>query len=335
MFDNNLSRRGVIKAAGAAGVVAVALPGAASAASTGAESSGGGGATVAAIQFSTQPRGSASGSALTVQPVLRLVDSGGVTVESSTNEVTVTASNGTLTGTTSVNAVGGVATFTDLVMSGQDNTYTLTFTVTSLGFTATSYDVYSIRSIGPAGGYVFAVTTTAVAAVPGITAGGHYLECAPLGWGDGIASGGSTTADPQMVWVDASKQSVYVTGIAPYNPGGTDLTLGSGAENTKLIIDNSESSAAKVCADLTKYGFSDWYLPSNKELEAIDTNLYRYNANSNLAQLASGRHWSSTEQSTTTAAAMWPNNNINGQLKSGPQRVRPVRVFSPEVTALI
>lgn len=323
-----------MKAAGGAGVVAMALPGAASAASVGGGSSGSE-ATVAGIAFVTQPRGSAPGSALTVQPVLKLVDSGGTTVESSTNQVTVTASNGTLSGTTSVNAVNGVATFTNLSMSGQSNTYTLTFTVTSLGFTATSHDVYSIRSTGPAGGYVFAVTSTPVAAVAGITAGGHYLELAPLGWGAGIATGGSTTADPTMAWVDASKQTSLITGVNPYNPGGTYSFVGSGAENTRLIVANSTSSAAKVCADLSKYGFSDWFLPSSLELQAVDTNLYRINSNSNLAGLAFTRYWSSTEQTATAVEAMWPDNNVNGQAKSSTTwRVRPARVFSPEVTPL-
>lgn len=72
------------------------------------------------LVVTTQPAGSESGVALTTQPVVELRDAAGVL--SSTSAVAVTASlvssTGTLLGTTTVNAVGGVATFTNLKING-------------------------------------------------------------------------------------------------------------------------------------------------------------------------------------------------------------------------
>lgn len=83
-----------------------------------------------AVAITTQPVGGVSGSALATQPVVRIVDAAGNTVTHSTASVTVTASGGTLGGTTTVTAVNGVATFTNLTHTTA-GTYTLTFASTS------------------------------------------------------------------------------------------------------------------------------------------------------------------------------------------------------------
>jgi hypothetical protein len=86
-----------------------------------------------AVAITTQPTGAASGSALGTQPVIRIVDSSGTTVTSNVNVVASIASGiGTLSGTTTVAASNGIATFTDLVVTGTAGTFTLTFTATSL-----------------------------------------------------------------------------------------------------------------------------------------------------------------------------------------------------------
>jgi hypothetical protein len=80
--------------------------------------------------MTTQPAGAVSGSAFTTQPVVRVTDSGGNTV--TTSEVVVTVSkasgSGTLSGTTTATAVDGVATFTNLVITGTAGDFTLIFT---------------------------------------------------------------------------------------------------------------------------------------------------------------------------------------------------------------
>ncbi|MEI6742984.1 MAG: hypothetical protein WCL35_04420, partial [bacterium] len=101
-----------------------------------------------AVAITTQPVGGVSGSALATQPVVRIVDAAGNTVTHSTASVTVTASGGTLGGTTTVTAVNGVATFTDLTNTTA-GTYTLTFTSTS-PTTLTSVTSASFTSAGAA-----------------------------------------------------------------------------------------------------------------------------------------------------------------------------------------
>ncbi len=91
-----------------------------------------------ALAITTQPSGAATGAVLTTQPVVELRDVGGNVVAGATNAVTasVVGAGGTLTGTTTVNAVNGVATFTDLKVTGA-GTYSLAFTAAGLS-TATS-----------------------------------------------------------------------------------------------------------------------------------------------------------------------------------------------------
>ncbi len=86
----------------------------------------------ATAQITTAPVGAASGSALSVQPVITLYDVDGRVAASTINVVCAKKSGtGTLSGTTTVAAVNGVATFTNLVMTTA-GTYVLSFTPTSL-----------------------------------------------------------------------------------------------------------------------------------------------------------------------------------------------------------
>jgi len=88
-------------------------------------------ATSLAVQ--TQPAGAVSGVAFTTQPVVQIRDGNGALMTTATNAVTVAIASGTgtLAGTTTVNAVGGVATFNGLKITGT-GTFTLTFTSTGL-----------------------------------------------------------------------------------------------------------------------------------------------------------------------------------------------------------
>ena len=83
----------------------------------------------AQLGMRTQPGGSVSGGFLTVQPVVEVRDAAGNVVPSSTLAVTATlgSGGGTLAGATTVNAVGGVATFGSLVITGTIGPRTLMF----------------------------------------------------------------------------------------------------------------------------------------------------------------------------------------------------------------
>jgi hypothetical protein len=86
-----------------------------------------------ALGITTQPSGATSGLIFTTQPVIAIRDAGGSTVSGATSAVTaaITGGNGTLAGTATVNAVNGVATFTDLKITGT-GAQTLTFSSSGL-----------------------------------------------------------------------------------------------------------------------------------------------------------------------------------------------------------
>ncbi|NBX13416.1 MAG: hypothetical protein EBR06_06320, partial [Acidimicrobiia bacterium] len=110
-----------------------------------------------------QPVGSSAGAALATQPIVRVLDAGNNLVESSSAAISVSPSGGALGGTTTVNAVNGVATFTDLTFAGTaSSNYTLTFTSGSL--TQASSSNVSV-TVGTATKLV--LTTSAASAVYG------------------------------------------------------------------------------------------------------------------------------------------------------------------------
>jgi len=77
---------------------------------------------------STQAAGSASGSAFTTQPKITLKDVNGNTVNTNASVTMTVSGNGTTIGSTTINAVNGVATFSGVGISGTAGTaYTLTF----------------------------------------------------------------------------------------------------------------------------------------------------------------------------------------------------------------
>jgi len=104
---------------------------------------------------------------------------------------------------------------------------------------------YGIGDRGPAGGFVFFDKGNSAD-------GWRYLEAAPTDQSKGIR----------------------------WNNGGdicipTKKTVGTGRENTESIIlfQGKGNYAAMLCKDLIMNGFSDWFLPSIKELELMCDNL--------------------------------------------------------------
>ena len=80
--------------------------------------------------------------------------------------------------------------------------------------------------------------------------------------------------------------------------GATGVNIGTGASNTTKIINkqgNTGKYAAKLCADLVSGGFSDWYLPSKKELNQL------YKQRSKVPGLSATNYWSSTESDANNA----------------------------------
>ncbi len=110
----------------------------------------------------TQPSGAVAGTAFTSQPVIQIQDASGVLVATdNTTQVTVTITAGTgaagavLAGTTTVTAVNGVVTFTNLSINLSGTGYTLDFAdsgPTLTGVTSSAFNVTSTPSSSGGGG---------------------------------------------------------------------------------------------------------------------------------------------------------------------------------------
>jgi hypothetical protein len=143
--------------------------------------------------MTTQPAGAVSGSAFTTQPVVRVTDSGGNTVTTSTAVVTVSkaSGSGTLSGTTTATAIAGVATFTNLVITGTGD-HVLTFTPATL--TAVNSETFTVSLAAQATLSITSLTTSTKAhsysqALSITTSGGSGTGATTFA----IASGGTAT----------------------------------------------------------------------------------------------------------------------------------------------
>jgi hypothetical protein len=124
--------------------------------------------TAASLSVQTQPSGASSGSAFTGQPVVQILDNAGQPVTTGagaalTVTATIASGNGSLSGTAAVAAVNGVATFTNLAITGS-GAHTLQFATTSPALTTTS----SSFSVGAGAATQLAITTQPATAVSGV-----------------------------------------------------------------------------------------------------------------------------------------------------------------------
>ena len=110
--------------------------------------------------------------------------------------------------------------------------------------------------------------------------------------------------------------------------GTTSSAMGSGAQNTAIIISSCSQSniAAKICDELVLNAYTDWYLPSFSELNIMYQNLVL----NGIGGFSTFAYWSSTEFDALRA---WMQFFINGNQawdrKSVPHAyvVRAVRSF--------
>ena len=152
---------------------------------------------------------------------------------------------------------------------------------------------YAIGETGPAGGIVFYVSDS----------GKHGLEAAPVD---------QSAAAP---WCTAG---TYIQGT------GTGTAIGTGATNTAAILAScAEVGSAPTLADAyTLNGYTDWFLPSKDELNAL------YLQKGVVGGFASVYYWSSSQDSSFGA---WGQNFGNGDQLNGGKMVmfslRAVRAF--------
>ena len=216
-----------------------------------------------------------------------------------TATITLTAKSGyTLTGVTAdFFTLAGATTDTNDADSG----------VVTAVFPETD-QVFAIGDTGPAGGLIFYIDT----------ADAHswtYLEVAP-----------ASTEWTSKEWGDSGTEI----------GGDAALTgIGEGQAATAAIVAHMEGqsitgTAAQLCDGLSEGGYSDWFLPSKDELNAIWDNIVDdgTGANSGVGGFLYDYYWSSSESSSNDAWLQFffdgsqynPNKNIGN-------RVRAVRAF--------
>jgi len=106
--------------------------------------------------------------------------------------------------------------------------------------------------------------------------------------------------------------------------GGTNYEFGYGQANTTLIVNgcSEAGTAARICDELVLNGFSDWYLPSGKELD------YMYYASDDFGNFSQGYYFSSTEIIYNQSYALdFTTGSMGNLFKNEQCRVRAIRSF--------
>ena len=185
--------------------------------------------------------------------MFRVTDSSGNTVTTSTVSVvaSIASGSGTLNGTRTVAAVGGVAAFTNLVFSGTPGNFTLRFTPTSLTAATSSSFPLSVGAaskamitIHPAGAF----TGTAFSTQPVLKitdAGGNTITSSTANVVASIASGSGTLGGTTAV--NAAAGVANFTNLKITGTGDHTLTF-TPAGGLTAATSNTLNVAALDCA---------------------------------------------------------------------------------------
>jgi plastocyanin len=205
---------------------------------------GGPGPEATQLAFTVQPSAGTAGQVIAPAVQVSVQDVSGNLVSSAENTVTlalgVNPSGATLSGTTTANAAGGVATFSDLRMSKPGTNYTLSASASGLtGATSTAFDV------APAPGVA---ATIAPVAGDGQTATvGQAVATNPSvkvtdGLGNPVANVGVTFSAAPGATVTGAEQTTDAAGVATVG----QWTLGTVAGTSTLFATSSGLDGSPV-----------------------------------------------------------------------------------------
>jgi hypothetical protein len=237
-------------------------------------------------------------------PFTAPASNGGSTITS----YTATSTPGSFTGTLTQAGSGTIT------VTGLTNGTAYTFTVTATSATGTGAASAASNSVTPIlaiGGQIYGggiIAYILKSGDPGYIAGEtHGLIAATENQSDGI------------IWAITAHQSTSV-------PGGTSNLIGTGLANTnKIITQNGAGTtyAAGLARAYTGGGYSDWYLPSQDELEK----LYAMKE-LGYGDFAHYYYWSSSEHNANYAVTQTMSNGIQDYYNKGTTHyVRAVRAF--------
>jgi len=114
---------------------------------------------------------------------------------------------------------------------------------------------------------------------------------------------------------------------------GTSKSMGSGLQNTKLIANSSGNNSAYAAQAALNYGgggYSDWYLPSYNEANALIPYFHANNPNSTNNLYTD--YWTSSEYSANFEYVLYLEwigfeSVVSNHYKSGSYPIRPIRTF--------
>jgi hypothetical protein len=117
---------------------------------------------------------------------------------------------------------------------------------------------------------------------------------------------------------------------------GTSIEIGAGQTNSDAIVvdTGTEINAAYSCLYYSEDPYSDWFLPSQAELNMMYINLHSGTDENSVVYTTVGGfgdniYWSSSEVDSDQAWSQYfsNGNQLDTHLKSSPWYVRPVRAF--------
>jgi len=211
------------------------------------------------LAFTVQPTNVGAGGAITPAVLVAVQDASGNTITTATNSITMAIGTnpggGTLSGTTTVAAVNGVATFSNLSINHAGTGYTLTATAT--GVTTATSVVFNVATAA-ASQLVFTVQPTSVGAGSAITPAVQVTVEDALGNTITTATNSITMAigtNPAGGTLSGTTTVAAVNGVATFsnlsiNAAGTGYTLSASATGltsaTSSAFNVTTGTAAKL-----------------------------------------------------------------------------------------
>lgn len=201
-----------------------------------------------------------------------------------------------------------------------NGTGTFTSSITGLTANTTYYTrAYATNSIGTAYGNVVSFTTMQNLSVGQTYQGGiiaYLFQPGDSGYVSGQIHG--------LIATTSNQSTGYQWGCNNISIAGTSTTIGTGLNNTLVIVSNCTTSntAANVCYNLVVGTYDDWFLPSKNELSKLYLN------KSAIGGFTNASYWSSSQNNSTTAHSLNFSSGVsNTSVKTSSLYVRAIRKF--------